>query len=53
MDGWVMRAGELLLPLVATIKRELLAGAYLQADETPVAVHRKRQSNPSCGRLVG
>jgi hypothetical protein len=30
--------GELLLPLVAAIKRELLAGAYLQADETPVAV---------------
>jgi transposase len=38
MDGWVMRVGELLLPLVAAIKRELLAGAYLQADETPVAV---------------
>jgi transposase len=38
MDGWVMRAGELLLPLVAAIKRELLAGTYLQADETPVAV---------------
>jgi transposase len=38
MDGWVMRTGELLLPLVAAIKRELLAGDYLQADETPVAV---------------
>jgi transposase len=38
MDGWVMRAGELLLPLVAAIKRELLAGDYLQADETPVGV---------------
>ena len=24
MDGWVMRVGELLLPLVAAIKRELL-----------------------------
>ena len=24
MDGWVMRVGELLLPLVAAIKRELV-----------------------------
>jgi transposase len=38
MDGWVMRVGELLLPLVAAIKREQVAGAYLQADETPVGV---------------
>jgi transposase len=38
MDGWVMRAGELLLPLAAAVKRELLAGAYLQADETPIPV---------------
>lgn len=38
MDGWVMRVGELLLPMVAAIKRELLAGTYLQADETPVDV---------------
>jgi transposase len=47
MDGWVMRAGELLLPLVAAIKRELLGGDYLQADETPVAVqlHAGKGSN--------
>ena len=38
MDGWVMRAGELLLPLAAAVKRELLGGAYLQADETPISV---------------
>lgn len=38
MDGWVMRVGELLLPMAAAIKRELLAGTYLQADETPVPV---------------
>lgn len=38
MDGWVMRVGELLLPMAGAIKRELLAGPYLQADETPVAV---------------
>jgi len=47
MDGWVMRVGELLLPLAAAIKRELLAGSYLQADETPVAVqlHSGKGSN--------
>ena len=38
MDGWVMRAGELLLPLAGAVKRELLGGAYLQADETPISV---------------
>jgi transposase len=38
MDGWVMRVGELLLSMAAAIKRELLAGPCLQADETPVAV---------------
>ena len=38
MDGWVMRVGELLLPLAGAMRRELLAGRYLQADETPVAV---------------
>jgi len=38
MDGWVMRVGELLTPVAAAMGRELLAGRYLQADETPVAV---------------
>jgi hypothetical protein len=38
MDGWVMRVGELLIPVVAAIGRELLAGSYIQADETPVPV---------------
>ncbi len=38
MDGWVMRVGELLLLLAVAMKRELLAGTYLQADETPVEV---------------
>jgi transposase len=40
MDGWVMRVGELLTPLVRCMKQELLAGTYLQADETPVAVQQ-------------
>jgi len=38
MDGWVMRVGELLIPLVDVMRRELLGGSYIQADETPVDV---------------
>ena len=38
MDGWGMRAGELLVPVVGAMREELLAGSYIQADETPVAV---------------
>ncbi len=45
-DG-VLRVGELLIPIVAAIKREVLAGTYIQADETPVGVqtHDKRGRN--------
>ena len=44
LDGWVMRAGELLQPLTGAMKKELLAASYLQADETivPVQMHDKR-----------
>jgi len=38
MDGWVMRCGGLLIPVVRAIGRELLSGGYIQADETPVPV---------------
>ena len=38
LDGWVMRVGELLIPGVAVMRRELLGGGYIQADETPVDV---------------
>jgi len=38
LDGWVMRVGELLIPMVEVMRRELLGGSYLQADETPVDV---------------
>ena len=34
IDGWVMRVGDLLLPLVAVMGRELVSGTYIQADET-------------------
>jgi transposase len=47
LDDAVMRVGELLIPIAAAMKRELLAGGYIQADETPVGVqtHDKRGRN--------
>jgi len=36
LDGWVLRVGELLIPMVAAMRRELISGTYIQADETPV-----------------
>jgi len=38
LDGWVMRVGELLMPVAAAMRAELLRGSYIQADETPVDV---------------
>jgi transposase len=45
-DG-VLRVGELLIPIVAAMKREVLTGTYIQADETPIGVqtHDKRGRN--------
>jgi transposase len=41
IDNWVMRVGDLLMPLVAVMGRELVRGSYIQADETPVDVQRR------------
>ena len=38
LDGWVMRVGQLLIPIVEVVGRELVRGSYIQADETPVDV---------------
>jgi transposase len=38
LDGWVLRVGELLMPVAGAMRRELLGGSYIQADETPVPV---------------
>jgi transposase len=38
LNGWMMRVGEMLTPIVTAMGQELLAGNYIQADETPVAV---------------
>jgi transposase len=47
LDGWVMRVGELLGPIVGAMRRDLLTASYLQADETPVPVqmHDRRGEN--------
>jgi len=34
MNGGVLRVGELLIPIVHAMKRDLLSGGYVQADET-------------------
>jgi transposase len=52
IDGWVMRVGDLLMPLVAVMGRELVRGNYIQADETPVDVQtRDGQSRNHPGYL--
>ena len=40
MSGWMMRVGDLLAPVVAAMRREILQGSYIQADETTVPVQR-------------
>jgi len=47
MCGWVMTVGEMLAPMVWAMRRELLAGSYIQADETTVDVqmHDRRGKN--------
>lgn len=46
LDGWVMRVGELLEPIVRATRQDLLSSDYLQADETtvPVQMHDRRGS---------
>jgi transposase len=43
LDGWVMKVGELLIPIAAIIGQELLRSSYLQADETPVSVQMQNK----------
>jgi len=47
LDGWVLKVGELLISMVAAMRRELISGSYIQADETPVDVqmHEGRGKN--------
>jgi len=41
LDGWVVKVGELLIPMGAAMRRELISGSYIQADETPVDVQTR------------
>ncbi len=43
LDGWVMRVGELLIPIVSRMRLDLLRESYLQADETTVPVQMRDQ----------
>lgn len=43
MDGWVMRVGDLLGPITMAMRREVLQGSYIQADETTVFVQRPEE----------
>jgi hypothetical protein len=52
LDGWVLKVGELLIPMVAAMRRELISGSYIQADETPVDVQMREEGKiikPICG----
>ena len=40
MSGWMMRVGDLLAPIISAMRREILQGSYIQADETTVPVQR-------------
>jgi len=47
LDGWVLKVGELLIPMASAMRQELINGRYIQADETPVDVqmHEGRGRN--------
>jgi hypothetical protein len=38
MHGWVLTLGEMLRPVAGAMRSQLLAGTYIQADQTPVDV---------------
>jgi transposase len=39
LDGWVLKVGELLVPVVSAMRRELIGARYIQADETLSGLH--------------
>ena len=43
LDGWVMHIGDLLIPIREAMRRDLLSGSYLQADETTVQVQTREK----------
>jgi len=55
LDGWILKVGELLIPMVAAMRRELISGSYIQADETTVDVQTRegRGKNHQNPELAG
>jgi transposase len=51
LAGWVGAASELLAPLVAEIKKHVLAGSKIHADDTPVPVLAPGNGKTKTGRL--
>jgi len=52
LDAWVLKVGELLMPMVAAMKRELISGSYIQTDEIPVDVQMHEGRDSSDGVLA-
>jgi hypothetical protein len=56
LDGRMMRVGELLEPVIAAMRQNLLPASYLQADETivPVQMHDERGADHQayCGNTA-
>ena len=53
LDGWVLKVGELLIPMIAAMRRELISGSYIQADETPVDVQTREGRGQTTKRTSG
>jgi hypothetical protein len=53
MCGWVMTIGEMLMPVAGAMRTQLLAGTYIQADETRSMCRRTTEAapiiKPTCG----
>ncbi len=47
MCGWIAAAAMLLEPIVKEMRRELVAGKYVQADETPVRLLKSAEKSGS------
>jgi len=43
MSDWISACADLLAPLYETLKRKVLSGGYLQADETPIKVQDRNK----------
>ena len=52
-DGWVLKVGEFLIPMVAAMRRELISESYIQADDTPVDCRHARAGDRITKRIYG